>query len=271
MGEWKFEGPNPIVAYTVGAELSGPVSHDALRRLVALHPKIVRELPRKVEQQSVTFGFGIAPIPPSRSELGGVVFDYLKPDGSTSAALQITQNVVTFMKSEYTRWVEYWPLSERMLGFAADQIGSQPPVNSFIVIAVNKFFWSVREEPIDVKSLFRERSGYLADNILGRHKPCHSFHGFLTEMDSPPGNRIDNINVAISTAPDGGWMSEVTFHHRFVMQDGATGLGAALQQRDGGCSLAEEAISHMHRLNNELAEAILAPDVVERIPGLSVR
>lgn len=103
IGEWTFASPNPIVAYSVGVLLERPLSPKVVREISVAHGRFKRELPRRVEQQALTFQVNAPPGQPPELALGGVVFDKLYPDGRAQTALTVNRSVITYMVAEYTR------------------------------------------------------------------------------------------------------------------------------------------------------------------------
>jgi hypothetical protein len=75
-----------------------------LKQISALHPQFKRELPRRVEQQALTFQVGAGPGPVPRADIGGVVFDEVGRDGSILSGLSVVQATASFMVAEYSRW-----------------------------------------------------------------------------------------------------------------------------------------------------------------------
>ncbi len=264
---WKFDTPNPIVAYTVGIEFDRAIDDASLRRVMALHSQLRRELPRKVEQQSFTVNFGFQPPQSVAPNLGGVVFDSLKPDGSVLHSLTITRNSCSYMTSNYTRWAEYWPVAERLIGSVCKEIEEMTNISAFVLVGNNKFHWTRSQAP-DLGQLLKSESIYIAQNLLLRQSACHSFHGYQTILEGDSAEQIDNINVVLGNDPMLGWASELTFHHRRTLRLPVSCTIAMQATGDGSRSMAARILDEMHSLNNTLAKATLSDEILADIPGL---
>jgi len=269
---WKFEGTNPIVGYTVGFEIAGILSPDALLQISALGPSLAKDLPRKVDQQAVTFQMGSSSPIPVRS-IGGVVFDELARDGTVLKQLVVTPNSVTYRTARYERWLEYWPTAERLLNQIADVVLRHAGISGFVINAANKFTLTGDQSSLPFDELIRPGCEFIAPNLLGKKGPCHCFYGFMIESSDPPGRRIDNVNFSVGAKPENvesNWV-DLIINLRLVLNNPITERGPlfgkgvdALPHRP-----ASDVLERMHAANNDLFAGILTKDLCDIIPGIS--
>jgi uncharacterized protein (TIGR04255 family) len=269
MGKWTFSDPNPIVGYTVGIELARPLSPPVLGHISALHARFRRDLPRRLNQQAFTFQVGVPAQQPSQPAITGVVFDSLLPDGRTKMALSVHQSVLTFMVGEYSRWVEFWPLADRLLREVGGPALDEAPARALVLIANNRFTWSNSDSKsgVDISMLLRPAQKYVPPYLLGRQGSCHSFLGYTVDNSDPAGKRTDNVILAVQLSDEGQFL-DLNFNIRLEL--------AAPQSRqqlfegsDGGqhCLL-ERTLDDLHELNKGLMRNVLLDSVAQTIPGL---
>ncbi len=268
---WRFNGPNPIVGYTVGIEFEKALTPPTLRRISGLHGQIKRELPRRSEQQAVTIQMGGFPQTPAHAELSGVVFDRLKPDGNPQHALSVGQAVATYMTSEYTRWVEFWPVADRLLRAVGNIALVEAAVRAVLLVANNRFEWAGTSSDVDVSSLLRKEPRYVAQHVLDCADPCHSLHGYVVDNPNPPGKRTDNVIYVVGSQPDGAKFLDLNFSFRLELTDTVAGsealFGASMEEPK---SFLGTALQSLHDLNKGLLRDIILQSVVTSIPGLAL-
>lgn len=270
MGNWTFDGPNALTGYTVGIDV-GQLSPAVIRQVSALHPNFKRDLPRRLEQQALTFVVGGAPMTQSPApEINGVVFDSLMPDGRTKAALSIGPNALFYSAAEYTRWVEFWPVAERLLSAAARIVMTEAPAKGFILMANNRFQWSDSATSPDLNSLVCAGTPYLPPRILECKGPCHNFYGYTVTQTSPAGDRTDNILFSVMNLPEGQIVADVNFNLRLALQQPVDSFDTLLGNEIGGPrSYLEEALWNLHQLNKDLFRATIRSEIGDKMPGLS--
>jgi uncharacterized protein (TIGR04255 family) len=277
MAGWTYNGTNPIVGYTVGIEFGRPLRPATIRQISALHGRFKQELPRRVEQQAITFQMGIpfqqmgvaAPSSPP-AELGGVVFDSLLPDGRTRSALSVNQTAASYTTSQYTRWVEFRPVAERLLSEVGKVALSETPAKGLLVAANNRFEWGAGAD-FDISKLIRPEPKYVAPFVLQCLGPCHSFHGYAIPHSDPPGNRIDNIFLTVNRSAEGAAVLDLNFNLRLQMTREITDPDelfetASTKQH----SPLARALLTLHELNKALLRDILLESVAESIQGLTL-
>jgi uncharacterized protein (TIGR04255 family) len=264
---WRYPGTNPIVGYTVGVELAQPLSPPTIRRVSGLHSQFKRELPRRAEQQAVTIQMGGFPqVPtPAHADLSGIVFDRLKPDGNTEAALSVVQATITYMRSEYSRWVEFWPVAERLLQTVGDVALTEASVCALLLVANNRFEWSGERDKVEPGRLLRKEPKHVAQHVLDCAGPSHSFHGYIVESDDPRGQRTDNIFYVVGFQPDGLTFLDLNFNIRLALAEPIAGSEALFRAPR---SFLAKALLSLHNLNKKLLRDIILESAIAAIPGL---
>jgi uncharacterized protein (TIGR04255 family) len=249
MGEWTFANPNPITAFTVGLVLERPLPPPVIREISGLHGRFKRELPRRVEQQALTFQMGAFPPQNPNPQLGGVMFDSLLPDGNTRAALSVNQAVITYMVAEYTRWVEFWPVAERLLTEIATVALREVPIRGFILVANNRFQCPSRD--VNVAALIKRNPTYVVPHILVCRAPSQSIHGYAIRQDDPPGERTDNILCRLSSDDETSFV-DLSFILHLRLDAEVTNSGSLGEAAGGRRPLLERALDMLHEANKNL-------------------
>ncbi len=276
MPSWTYEGLNPIVGYTVGIEFARPLSPATIRQISALHGRFFKqELPRRVEQQAVTIQMGTfgqpmnVAVPPAQPELGGVIFDSLLPDGRTRSALAVNQAAATYSTSQYTRWVEFCPVAERLLTEVGRIALHEVPAQGLLLIVNNRFQWPAADT-VDISELIRSEPKYVAPFILQCRGPCHSFHGYSISQFDPPGKRIDNILLSLSSLPEGTMALDLNFNLRLhfaqAIADPDELFESAARKDDSNLA---RALWKLHELSKALLRDTLLDSMTKSIQGLT--
>jgi uncharacterized protein (TIGR04255 family) len=263
VSDWKFKRANPIVNYTVGFELDPPIAPHLLKEISGLAPLFEADLPRKTEQQAFMFQMGPGVVP--QTNIGGVTFDELERDGSMKRQLAVLPQTIFYSLAPYQRWVEYWPLADRILAEAAKVALRQSQIIAFVLNAVNAFYWQGPEDHIDYSGLIRDDCPYIAANVRRTKGLCHSFHGFVRPTDIP-GRRIDNVNFMVGERADNVNVANLTFNIRVILNDRAQNYD--LLFLDPTDSFVANCFKNLHESNNKLFAEVIVPEICGTIPGV---
>jgi uncharacterized protein (TIGR04255 family) len=282
MTKWTYVPPNPITSFLVGVELSGPIPSSTMKMVASMHPQYKKELPRRLEHPSFSFGaqipfFGQAGSPlrqnfafPGPPELGALVFDRVQEDGTVGKALTIGPNRVTYMTSSYSRWEEFHPVSDRIVKDIAQLALPDVNATAIILAVTNQFRLDGPVTDEYLRSLLNEQSKYVASNMMSCPNHCHSFHGYLTKLSDPvSANYIRNANVNTADDGDEKRVVNIVFTHTAIFE---TPLGAdshLFEGVDKKPSVFSAVCNLMHESNNELFLDVLNPAISTDIPGLS--
>jgi uncharacterized protein (TIGR04255 family) len=277
MSAWSYQAPNPITNFMVGVEFSGQIPSHILKSIAALHPQFKRDLPRKIEQPTFTFqfpGFPALPVPgrptlPAQQQIGSVSFDRIQEDGSVSRALAVGPTNVTFMTASYGRWEEFQPLSDRLIQTISDIVMQEVNATGVLLTVINKFEWRDRTSKHDFGKLLNRNSRYIAPNMLSCTDHCHSFHGFLSQLDAPlTAQYVRNINISTADGPEAEKIVNIAFSHRTIFAEQMP-IGSNLFSVNGNRGVFDDLCNTMHDSNNELFVDVIHPDISANIPGLS--
>ncbi len=255
------------------SEFDRPLSQDTFAKISGLHGQVRRDLPRKLEQQAVTFSMASLPVlsPAPISTLAGVTFDSLKRDGNTERALSASQKAITYMVANYSRWREFWPVAARMLRVVGEPAISDTPLKAFVLTAQNRFVWDGKGQPPDLALLVKPDTKFAAANMLIPHDGSrHNFHGYLERTESPRGARIVNINLVILQTPDGRWICDMVFPLRLILDDAISAAVTLFEPQHDEKSALERRLHSLHDLNKALLRDILVSSFVAKIEGLAV-
>ncbi len=263
MSNWTFRRANPIVNYTVGFELDPPMGPDVLKEISGLAPLFADDLPRRTEQQAFMFQLGPAVIP--QSTIGGVTFDELERNGSMKRQLAVLPQTISYSLAPYERWVEYWPLADRILSATAKVALRGSKLTAFVLNAVNRFYWNGPEDGIDYSSLIRADCHLIAANILKVHGLCHSFHGFFRPSDVP-GRRIDNVNFTVADRTEDRNAVDLVFNIRVILHDKTMDYSQLFLGNPE--SFVARSFKILHESNNQLFAEVIVPEICSTIPGV---
>lgn len=278
MTSWSFQAPNPITNFVVGIEFSRPIPSPTLKAIAALHPQFKRDLPRKIEQPTFTFqfpGFPTVQTPgrptlPAQQQIGSVSFDRIQEDGAVSRSLAVGPNNITFMTAAYSRWVEFQPISDRLVETISKIALQDVDATGVLLTAINKFEWIDTSSRPNLGNLLNQSSKYFAPNMLSCVEHCHSFHGYLSHVSSPIDARyIQNININTVDGTESENIVNVVFSHRTLFSS-PLGLDSNLfpgRNRERG--IFQEMCNMMHDCNNRLFADVINPEISRTVPGLS--
>ena len=269
-GKWSFEGPNPIVGYTVGFEVVGMLPPDLMPQISALGPLLKDDLPRKVEQPAFMFQMGATqPQQQPPRLIGSVIFDDLERDGTVVKQLVVAPNSVTYRTARYQRWVEYWPVAERILSRVAGVFSPAVKIGGFILNAANKFQLSGDQQAIPLNKLIRAGCKFVAPDMTGRTNFSHCFYGFLSKSTDPVGKMINNLNISVAGQQALERWVDFVINVRLVLDSPISGLSSLFEGTSMRQSTAQEVFQKMHKLNNELFAGVVAKELCARIPGIA--
>jgi hypothetical protein len=270
VARWTFEGRNPIVGYSIGFELAGILSPDALRQVSALGPALAKDLPRKVDQQAITFQMGVfQPSSQPHRAIGGVVFDELDRDGTVLKQLIVSPNSVTYHTARYERWAEYWPVAERILNLVANVIMHHTGVSGFLLNAANKFELSGDQTILPMDELIRPGCRFIAPDLLEKKGPCHCFYGFMSDFLDPPGKRIDNVNFSVGAGDPTPYWVDLVINVRLILNEPIRESRLLFGRAPAQGHRATDIFGTMHEVNNALFADILTQDLCDTFPGIS--
>ena len=279
---WVFDDPNPVTRFIISMEMRDPITSGMLRQISEIHGRFRQELPRKIEQQMLTlplplqpFGRLVAPRIDVPQQLGGLVFDFVGPIGTTVRALNVIQNRVIYMTTQYNRWEETWPLARRLLSECGKVIITSNPIAGMLVEYQSDYHWEGDNKDLSLAGFIRPDSDLLPSSFIGRTAAAHSFNGWTERpSDKPVGLRVDNINVSIAETPDkpgdrttARWRTQIAVQHRLIF-DAPIADSQQFFGGDGDAVLSACA-ERMHELNKNLVRRVLADAMIARIPGLT--
>jgi hypothetical protein len=197
------------------------------------------------------------------------MFDSLMPDGRTRMALSVHQSGVAFMVGEYSRWLEFWPLADRLLREVGIPALDEAPARALMLIANNRFAWSGDDGEVDtnISLLLRPEQKYVVPHILECRGPCHSFLGYVIDHAEPAGKRTDNVLLAVNWSDEGKFL-DLNFSIRLELENTLSRQQLFESPDDKQRYLLERTLDDLHELNKELMRNILLEPLVDRIPGL---
>jgi uncharacterized protein (TIGR04255 family) len=279
---WVFDDPNPVTKFIISMEMRDLIASDILRQISEIHRRFRQELPRKIEQQMLTLPFPPQPFgglaPPqinAPQQLGGLVFDFVGPIGTTLRALNIIQNRIIYMTTQYNRWEETWPLARRLLSECGRIIMTSNPTKGLLLEYQSAYYWNGENNNFSLVDFIRPNSDLLPSSFIDRTAAAHSFNGWTERPnDEPVGTRVDNINVSIAETPDQPgeaqtvrWRAHIAVQHRLIF-DAPIGDSQRFFGDDADAVLSACA-NRMHELNKNLVRRVLADTMIARIPGLA--
>ena len=284
MGGWSFEGPNPVVSCQCTLELTQPLSPVALERIGGVHPRLIRDLPRKLEMRSFGPQFpGAVQIGPfgihgtggafqpagggQQAPLAAVVMDVVSPAGVTVKALRASANQIGFQVVSYPRWAEFWPLAERVLSTclgAVEEAGGGNTVGGIVLEYEDVFTWKPAGESPQLRDLLREKTDFVPRQVRESTGPTHSFCGWVTAITEPiAGQRVDNLNLTVSVVGE-ETKAAIAISQRIVFAEPVMASAAF-----GDTKLLEKLSAHAHDRNKDLLKELLSDQMIAAIDGLS--
>jgi uncharacterized protein (TIGR04255 family) len=231
-------------------EFQRPLEGPAFRAASALAKQLKSELPRKQEKRAVTFTFSesgeVSSGGRAVDDLGGVIFDRLRPDGEQELVLNFAPTHMAVINSQYEGWTQAWSVARNLLDLGWAAISQYTEISAFGLEYVDRFHWSGSVDEVMPAELFSADCPYIPSNCLSLSGPWHSFHGFYRE------DQLMNINTQF-TVSDAGAEAAITLNHKI------SGRWSGAKIFSDG--LVDEMMSRMHSLNKDVFRSM----IVERI------
>jgi len=280
---WVFGEPNPVTRFTVSIEMRDPIAPGILKQIAEIHGRFRQELPRKIEQQLMALPLPFLPFSGPMvqqanfpHQLGGLVFDYVGPTGTTLRALNLIQNRVIYMTTQYNRWGETWPLAHRILSECGKIIIEANAISGILLEYQSTYQWDDDNAEFNLADFIRADSDLLPPSLIHRTSAVHSYNGWMERPnDDPPAARVDNVNVAIAEGPNllgepptTRWQARIAVQHRLVF-DAPIADRQQFFDRDAD-AVFPACVDRMHELNKNFVRRVLADAMIARVPGLAI-
>lgn len=234
-----------------------------VNELLALHPKLRGDYPRKQEIKTQQFRFhpdaagrpiqSFAPV-----VLDGFRFDSLWPDGSVARAIRLEDKMLIIGRPDYERWEKTWPEVRKVFGVMMPIIMKTCVVVNLQIQIVNRFKIFAPRGAFKPDAILRRDSDLIAAHAFKVHDLWHSFHGFFEESADPAiHRRLTVVNVQLlSGADDLSLLLDIHITQRCDLSESISDA-AVLLGHDGDGGLLEAYMSSMHDSAKDVLERVL--------------
>ena len=280
---WNERG-HAIVQAEFAVDLGAPVAPSAIRELLSLHPKVRERYPRRQELNSVQIAAigpgGAAPPPaPGEMQLGGLIFDSLKPNGETERSITLVANRFSVMRADYESWDRTWGEAREIFVLMLPALLERSSVIGFHLQYQDRFVWNGEHCRFRAEMVFRKHSRWLAPNVFEAEDLWHSHHGFFEDPEEPHNHQLLNVLEAqLSPMAMSGSGSETEFaadvklSHRAVHGVERTG-GRPVEARtvsdifgsEDAAGLLDIYMAEMHDRNKLILSQTINDEMCDRI------
>lgn len=244
---------HPVVDAAFVVELAQHPNSVVVNELIALHPKLRDDYPRRQEirgQQvqlhaETLSGAIVHSVGPGT--LDGFRFDRLYPDGSIERAIRLEDKKLIIGRPDYRRWEDTWAQVRAVFEMMMPFIMKNGVVTAFQLQFANRFKVNASKENFDPGTVLRRDSEYLIGNIFRVHDFWHSFHGFIVQKTDPhPHALLHVLNVQLLPGADDVPMYlDLHLTNRSNLREGIMDANALLGQ-SGDKGLLDIYMSSMH-------------------------
>ena len=199
------EGGHAVYRAAFAVEFHPKPPPQTIRELIALHPQVKSDHPRKQETQSIALKVenGIPEVGATElPTLSGFIFDSLKPDGQLSHAIRLdsigppegSSTTLSVLRADYESWEATWdqkarPIFDLMLSTLLEKTSAV----RFQLQFHDRFVWEGDQEDFSPEQLFRKGSEFLVKNVFDSSCLWHSHHGYFEYFQEPFPYRILNV------------------------------------------------------------------------------
>ena len=283
---WNENG-HAIVQAEFAVDLGAPVTPPAIREILSLYPKVRERYPRRQELNAVqiaALGTGgvTPPTVPGEMQLGGFIFDSLKPNGETERSITLVANRFSVMRADYEGWDRSWGEAREIFVLMLPVLLERSSVIGFHLQYHDRFVWDGERCRFRAEMVFRKNSRWLAPNVFEAKDLWHSHHGFFEYPEEPHNHQLLNVLEAQFSplaSPWGGsdteFVADVKLNHMAVHGIERTG-GRPVEARTvndifgsgDGSGLLDIYMRGMHDRNKLILSQTINDEMCDRI-GLS--
>ena len=288
--QW-HEGGHAIAQVAFIAELGSPPPPVTVRELLALHPQVSEDYPRKQEFPHVMIpGLGSIPLPafgspnemraaPGEAQPGAFTFDRLRPNGAVQRSITLSGNQLSVIRSDYETWDKTWNEVRHIFKLLLPVLLERLVVTGFHLQFQDRFVWEYAPSSFRPEKLFRRDSPWLTPNVFEVRDFWHSHHGFFEYPNEPDAHQLLNVvetqlipSTGIIQDSDNWLVIEIKLNHRII--HGVTRSGAIPQSMGSEVAvfglpeapgLIDSYMCEMHDKDKRILAALLNDAMCEQI------
>jgi len=259
-----FNQNHAIKSMAFALEFSMELEPAVFAELATLHPNFSNELPRieipkiiKVNLDSAQIGGS-----PQSTDIGGVIFDRLMPDGRQELALHIRPDNISFRCTTYSRWADMWQRANRVLQFVLPTIIKYTNIKAIGLQYVDRFIYEGSPNDFRADMLFQNDTKYLAPSVFELSNLWHSHHGYFKNETEPHDYTLhDNINVGVNDENNRRFV-DIDCTHRAMLTEPSDVIDTSLVDNNENLYTYMNAL---HEINKDILRDLLKDDVKEVI------
>lgn len=227
--QWN-EGGHAIVHAAFALDFEPPPTARTIREILALHPKLRDDFPRKQEFKGRRIGFpaealGADIFEPEIGEavLTGFTFDTLNPDGTVKRSIALQNNGLKILRADYETWERTWGEVREVFALLLPLIMEHSGVTALHLEYLDRFVWEGDAGAFRSDMVFRRNSQLLTPHAFEAPELWHSFHGYFHYPDQPEKHQLLNVVEARLIAPEsaglppeGAPVADIKLTHRAV-------------------------------------------------------
>lgn len=264
-----FGEVHAIKTMAFALDLSPPLSGPAFNALNRVAPDIMKNLPRRRDQQSFNLTIdpssaqGAAPIQSTLPEPGGMIFDVVAPNGEWRKALSLSQQFVSMAFSEYQSYANAKAETFKFFEAVLPTLLEFTQVCGYGLQYVDEFVADVLVENFEATALFKPDSDLLPPRVATARGAWLSQHSFFEPLSGHDVNHLVNVQINVGQPPGAAeTRAEIQTTHRVQPRSGMQLSGKSVKDL---VSAATGVLDEMHAANKRLLMRLLQPEMTERI------
>jgi len=231
--------------------------------------------------QIAAFGAGSAVLPPAPGEpqLGGFIFDSLRPDGETERSITLAANRLSVMRADYESWGRTWGEAREIFLLMLPALLERSSVTGFHLQYQDRFVWDGERCRFRAEMVFRKHNRWLVPNVFEAEDLWHSHHGFFEYPEKPHNHQLLNVleaQLGPLAMPGNGsetdFAADVKLSHRVVHGVERPG-GRPVEARsvsdifgsEDGAGLLDIYMAEMHDRNKQILSQTINDEMCDQI------
>ena len=216
---------------------------------------------------------------PVRPQLGGFIFDSLKPDGDVERSISLMDTKLSIMRADYQSWERTWGDARETFVLMLPVLLERSAVVSFHLQYHDRFICGGEHEHSSPRKVLRPESHWLTPKVFEAGELWHSHYGFFEYPDQPHRHQLLNVVetqlIPVENVQDDlktELAIDVKQNHRVI--HGVERAGGHPDEAktaeeilgvEGGTGLIDAYMDEMHDRNKQILAQLINDEMCDRI------
>ena len=219
-----------IVDVVFALDFTPPPTPRTIRELLALHPKLKDEFPRKQESKGRRIAISSEELETKNFQpevgdviLAGFTFDSLMEDGAVRRSITLENNGLRVTITDYESWDVTWARARKVFALMLPIIMEHSGVTAFHLHYHDRFIWEGAPNAFSSEQVFRTNSQFLSPHVFQVPELWHSYHGYFEYSNQPQNHQLLNVvearlinSQSAGRPPEEGPVADIRIIHRAV-------------------------------------------------------